>query len=186
MTAGRDGPNDQGGDGDPPEPDQGPARDRQAVLRFIERYASVMIDFGFARMPARVFVALLATDSGRLTAAELAELLHVSPAAISGAMRWLVQLNLASREREPGSRRHVYRVHDDVWYAASLRRDQLLAVWDRTLREGIEILGEDTPAGRRMAESMAYVEFLQEELPDLLHKWLKRRDVLRASWDEPS
>lgn len=164
----------------------GPARDPQVVLRFVERYASVLVDLGFSRMPARAFVALLTSDSGRLTAAELADQLHVSPAAVSGAMRWLVQLNLASREREPGSRRHVYRVHDDVWYAASLRRDQLLAVWDRTLREGIEILGEDTPAGRRMAESMAYVEFLQEELPDLLDKWLKRRDELRAAWDDPS
>jgi predicted transcriptional regulator len=186
MTAGRDGPNDQGGDGDPPEPDQGPARDRQAVLRFIERYASVMIDFGFARMPARVFVALLATDSGRLTAAELAELLHVSPAAISGAMRWLVQLNLASREREPGSRRHVYRVHDDVWYEASMRRDQMLTRWESTLREGVDVLGADTPAGRRMIESMAYVEFLQEELPALLVEWRKRRADLLADQGDDS
>jgi DNA-binding transcriptional regulator GbsR (MarR family) len=186
MTAGRgEGKSDgtgQRGDGRARRND--PARrDPGAVLRFVERYASVLVDFGFARMPARAFVALLATDSGRLTAAELAEVLHVSPAAISGAMRWLVQLNLASREREPGSRRHVYRVHDDVWYEASMRRDQMLARWDSTLHEGIEILGEDTPAGRRMAESMAYVEFLQEELPDLLDKWRKRRDELRASWD---
>jgi predicted transcriptional regulator len=158
-------------------------RDDRAVLSFVERYASVLVDFGFPRMPARAFVALLSTDSGRLSAAELAGVLHVSPAAISGAMRWLIQLNLASREREPGSRQHVYRVHDDVWYEASMRRDQMLTRWDTTLREGIEILGPDTPAGRRMAESMAYVEFLQEELPALLSSWRKRRDELRAEWE---
>lgn len=164
----------------------GVGRDPDAVLGFIERYAAVLIEFGFPRMPARVFVALLATDSGRLTAPQLAELLRVSPAAISGAMRWLIQLNLASREREPGSRRDVYRVHDDVWYAAAIRRDQMLVRWDSTLREGISVLGAETPAGRRMAESLAYVEFIEEELPAMLERWLTRRDELRARWAEES
>src|SRR5689334_8994349 len=91
-------------------------RDRQAVLRFIERFAASLTEAGFPKMPARVFAGLLATDSGRLTAAELADLLQVSPAAISGAVRYLAQVNLATREREPGSRRDYYQVHDDVWY----------------------------------------------------------------------
>lgn len=162
----------------------GSERDPDAVLAFIERYATVLTEAGFPRMPARVFVAMLATDSGRLTATQLGERLRVSPAAISGAMRYLIQLNLASREREPGSRRDVYRVHDDVWYEAAVRRDQMLARWDSSLREGIEVLGADTPAGRRMAESLEYVEFLLDELPGLLAKWRKRRDELRARWAE--
>jgi DNA-binding transcriptional regulator GbsR (MarR family) len=157
-------------------------RDIEAVLRFIERFASVLEEAGFARMPARVFVALLATDTGRLTAAELARLLQVSPAAISGAVRLLFQLNLASREREPGSRRDVYRVHDDVWYQAAVRRDQLFLRWESSLREGIETLGADTPAGRRLRESLAYIEFLAEELPAILAKWQKRRAELRERW----
>ena len=49
-------------------------------------------------MPARVFAALLASDSGRLTSAELSALLKVSPAAVSGAVRYLAQVNLVSRE----------------------------------------------------------------------------------------
>jgi DNA-binding transcriptional regulator GbsR (MarR family) len=57
------------------------------AARFIERFASVMEESGIPRMPARVFAALLATDSGRLTSSELAELLQVSPAAVSGAVR---------------------------------------------------------------------------------------------------
>jgi DNA-binding transcriptional regulator GbsR (MarR family) len=122
-------------------------------------------------MPARVFAGLLATDSGRLTAADLADLLRVSPAAISGAVRYLAQVNLASREREPGSRRDYYRVHDDVWYEAIARRDQVLARWERSLLEGIEVLGRHTAAGARMAETLAFFEFLQKELPALLQRW---------------
>ena len=50
---------------------------------------------------------LLATDTGRMTAAELAEALQVSPAAVSGAVRYLTQTNLVERAREPGSARRL-------------------------------------------------------------------------------
>ncbi len=49
------------------------------VARFIERFAGVLVEGGVPRMPARVFGALLCSDSGRMTAAELAEALQVSP-----------------------------------------------------------------------------------------------------------
>jgi DNA-binding transcriptional regulator GbsR (MarR family) len=158
-------------------------RDQRSVSAFIERFAGALTEAGFPRMPARVFAGLLATDSGRLTAADLANLLQVSPAAISGAVRYLAQVNLASREREPGSRRDYYRVHDDVWYEAIARRDQVLARWERSLREGIEVLGHATAAGARMAETLAFFEFLQKELPPLLRKWreLKIKLQLRRS-----
>jgi DNA-binding transcriptional regulator GbsR (MarR family) len=154
-------------------------RDPEAVLRFIERYASGLAEAGMARMPARVFVALLATDSGRLTAAELAELLRVSPAAISGAVRYLATVNLVSREREPGSRRDYYRVHDDAWYDAALHRERLLVRWEESTREGIEVLGSDTPAGERLTETLAFYEFIQDEIPALLARWRQRRSELR-------
>jgi DNA-binding transcriptional regulator GbsR (MarR family) len=111
-------------------------RDPEAVSRFVERFAAVLSDAGVPRMPARVFAALLATDSGRLTAAELAEQLRASPAAISGAVRYLIPLNLVSREREPGSRRDHYRVHDDVWYESVAHRERVMALWESRLREG--------------------------------------------------
>src|SRR5579864_9755197 len=85
------------------------------LFGYIERFASVLVAAGIPPMPARVFVALLVTDSGRLTAAELAEVLRVSPAAVSGAVRYLTLLNLVHKERVPGSRRDYYRMPDDVW-----------------------------------------------------------------------
>ncbi|MFB9908250.1 GbsR/MarR family transcriptional regulator [Allokutzneria oryzae] len=152
----------------------------EAFLRFVERFAAVLAEGGWPRMPARVFVCLLAVDSGRLTAAELAETLRVSPAAISGAVRYLVQVNLASRERDPGSRRDVYRIHDDVWYEAAVSKDKALTRWEASLREGIGVLGEDSPAGRRMTETLEFFEFVQQELPNLLDRWRELRDELRA------
>src|SRR5215468_2405986 len=91
-------------------------RDEQAVGPFIERFASVLVEAGIPPMPARVFSALLVTDSGRLTAAELTELLGASPAAISGAVRYLEHVGMIGRQREPGSRRDVYLLRNDLWY----------------------------------------------------------------------
>lgn len=132
-------------------------------------------------MPARVFAALLAQDSGTMTATELVARLHVSPAAISGAVRYLVQVNLASRESAPGSRREHYRVHSEVWYEAMARKDRVLEQCERSLREGLDAVGRDTPAGARIAETLNFFEFLQEEMLPLLEKWRARKSSNRPS-----
>ena len=144
------------------------------MLRFVERFAAMLSQAGFARMPARVFVVLLVTDSGSLTAAELAATLQVSPAAISSAVRYLIQLGLTSREREPGSRRDRYRVPDDVWYEVVRVREQATARWLPALQDGIEALGAGTPAADRLAETADFFEFFNKQGPELLAKWHER------------
>jgi DNA-binding transcriptional ArsR family regulator len=141
------------------------------VSRFIERFAGVLIDGGVPRMPARVFGALLCADSGRMTAAELAETLRVSPAAVSGAVRYLVQVGLIERVREPGSRRDVYSLGSDPWYEALYRREPVIGRWERARPDGVAAVGPDSPAGHRLQESAAFFAFLADELPGLLARW---------------
>ncbi|MFE2228911.1 GbsR/MarR family transcriptional regulator [Streptomyces kronopolitis] len=162
----------------------GPARDDEAVAQFVERFAAQLVDAGMQRMSARVFACLLASDSGVLTSAELGERLQVSPAAVSGAIRYLSQVDMVSREREPGSRRDRYRVHSDQWYEALARRDNVLTRWEGTLREGVVSLGEDSPAGRRIGETLVFFEFLQTELTGLLQRWREHRDRMRAELED--
>jgi len=150
-------------------------RDAQAVQQFIERFASALVDAGVPRMPALVFVALLATDSGRLTADELAAQLQVSRAAISGAVRYLTHVGMLHRERQPGSRREHYVLQDDTWYELVARREQLLDRWIASTRAGVQALGETSPAGARLAESLAFFEFVRQEMPALLARWRARR-----------
>ena len=147
------------------------ARDGAAVRQFVKRFASLLADAGMPRMPARIFAALLTTDSSRLTAEELAGLLQVSPAAVSGGVRYLVQVGLVSRETEPGSRRHVYRMPENVWHEVLRVRDQIMMRWADAMRGGAEVLGAGTPAGARLAESAMYFEFISKELPALLDRW---------------
>ena len=158
--------------------DPGP-RESGAVGRFVERFASVLVEAGIPRMPARVFAALLATDSGKLTAAELAERLQASPAAVSGGVRYLIGVGMVSREAEPGSRRHHYRVPDNVWDEVVTGRDRLMARWTSVLREGVELLGQDTPAGARLADSVQYFEFVSAELPRVMARWQEHKAALR-------
>jgi DNA-binding transcriptional regulator GbsR (MarR family) len=158
-----------------PASDDAMTRDPAAVSRFIEGFAQAFVEAGMPRIASRIFVALVATDSGRLTAAELAEQLRASPAAISGGVRYLVHVNLVSRGREPGSRRDHYRVDNDVWYQTIMQRDQLLARWTASLSEGADVLGADTPAGARFAESVEFFEFMQRELRLMSERWDKYR-----------
>jgi predicted transcriptional regulator len=156
-------------------------RDDEAVYRFIERFSSVLSEAGFPRMPARVFVALLTSDSGLLTAAEIARLLQASPAAVSGGVRYLIQVGLVSSEREPGSRRHRYRLPDHVWHEIMAVRDRMFSRWARVLQDGIEVLGPGTPAGSRMADTARYFEFLQAEMYLLLDRWREREAAYQAA-----
>ncbi len=146
------------------------------MSRFVEAFAAELVEAGMQRMAARVFAALLASDAGAMTSAELGEQLQVSPAAVSGAVRYLSQVHMVSREREPGSRRERYRVHSDQWYEALTNRDAVLKRWQHTLGVGLEGLGTETPGGQRIAETLAFFEYLEGELTLLMERWREQRD----------
>lgn len=150
-------------------------RDRQAVAEFIERFGAALVDAGVPQMPALVFVALLVADSARLSAEELAAQLRVSPAAISGAVKYLMHIGLVRRERQPGSRRHYYVLQDPTWYELVARREQILDRWIADTRAGVDAVGAATPAGRRLAESLDFFEFLREEMSAMLARWRRRQ-----------
>jgi DNA-binding transcriptional regulator GbsR (MarR family) len=146
-------------------------RDTAAVERFVESFASALVDAGIPRMPALVFVAVLASDDGRLTADQLMTQLQVSRAAVSGAVQYLAHVGLLRRERQPASRREHYALQNETWYELVARREQILDRWIATSRDGVQALDPTTPAGRRVAESLAFFEFLRQELPALLARW---------------
>ncbi|MET9912089.1 MarR family transcriptional regulator [Streptomyces sp. NPDC006476] len=151
-------------------------RDTEAVSKFVESFAAQLVEAGMQRMPARVFAALLSSDAGVMTSSELGEQLRISPAAVSGAVRYLTMTHMVSREREPGSRRERYRVHGDQWYEALTNREAIIKRWEGALREGVTSLGPDTPAGRRMAETLAFFEFVESEVAEMMERWRVHRE----------
>jgi DNA-binding transcriptional regulator GbsR (MarR family) len=141
------------------------------VGRFVERFSALLVEGGMPRMPARAFSRLLAEDSGRMTAGEIADALDVSPAAVSGAVRYLVHVGMVVRTRERGERRDTYLVHDDVWGEMYTQQASLLRRWIEAADEGAASLGLDRPAGRRLAETRDFFAFMHAELPGLIGRW---------------
>ncbi|MFE7411719.1 GbsR/MarR family transcriptional regulator [Streptomyces laurentii] len=160
--------------------DTAPQADAETA-RFMERFASELTQAGMQRMASRVFAALLVSEEGAMTSAELSERLRISPAAVSGAIRYLSQVDLVGREHVPGSRRDRYVLHNHIWYETFLRRDQLLSRWGKLLRDGSEIVGPDTAAGHRVAETAEFFDFLHDEMNRVLDRWKARKDAERTA-----
>lgn len=128
----------------------------EKISPFVERFAADLTEAGMQRMASRVFACLLASEEGALTSAELSERLQASPAAISGAVRYLAQVNMISRQRDPGSRRERYLLHHDVWYSTLLNRDNLMTRWRATLHTGARAIGEDTPGDAASTKARSF------------------------------
>ena len=151
------------------------AADAATVQSVIERFSALMVTSGVGRMPARVYAALLVSENGRLTAGELAATLQISPAAVSGAVRYLIGVGMVERHRPIGTRRDEYALAGDNWYEVFMNREPLLQMWSDVTRAGSVALGEDTPAGRRMAETAEFFAFMLVELDAVLARWQQRR-----------
>ncbi|SFO70369.1 MarR family protein [Geodermatophilus dictyosporus] len=156
--------------------------ERIVLLRFVERFALVLREAGMPPMPARVLAYALADDADRYTAGDLARGLDVSPAAISGAVRQLVQVGLLTRQREPGTRSDLYVLDDrDLWSRFMASELQALQRFVTAAEDGIEVLGLDRPGGRRLAETRDFLAFLHAELSDAVARWPAERDRRAAA-----
>ena len=113
-------------------------------------------------MMARVLACLLINGAGGLTVAELTQRLQVSPASVSHAIAWLEPLELVHRERT--ARRDRYLIDDDLWYRAWLVGTRSIALWAETARQGVEILGAQTPEGAHLARATRFFELVSHDM----------------------
>ena len=149
---------------------------------FVENMAMFLGDWGFPRMAGRVLMTLMAADEGRLTAGELAQRLGVSAAAISGAVRYLQQLQLVVRSPVPGSRSDVYEVPEGSWYAASIVKGGLYRKLAELSDRGVQAIGgaDSSVGARRVAEMRDFFSFLDREVGSLLEQWLAERGTTES------
>jgi DNA-binding transcriptional regulator GbsR (MarR family) len=143
--------------------------------RYVERMGAALSDAGLQRLPSRVFAALTSDDDGRMTSAELVDTLRVSPASVSGAVRYLAQIGFLHRERERGGRRDVYVVDDDAWLQAMLREDQVYAPMVAALDDALRDLPEGSPSRHRLLLMREFLVFVGGEMDGIAQRWLARR-----------
>ena len=161
-----------------------PARSEEEVRLFVERLGSALTDAGMARLPARAFAAMLADEDGRMTSAELADVLEVSPASVSGAVRYLSQVLFLHREREPGTRRDVYVVREDAWHDAIVNMRRTYAPIQAAIASGVEAVGgPGTQAGERLSTSADFLDFIADERTANAQRWEDKQKALRSRAD---
>ncbi|MGC4865361.1 helix-turn-helix domain-containing protein [Micromonospora sp. DT53] len=138
-------------------------RDAQAVADYEQAFTTVLMASGLNKMGARVLTSLFLTDSGSLTASELAQRLQVSPASISKAITFLESQSLVRRERDE-RRRDRYVIDDELFYQATIAsaraNDHLVA----TARQGVALLGAHTPAAARLENIARFLDFISESI----------------------
>ena len=144
-------------------------RDAAAVGQFEQRFTEALVQMGMPRMISRVFTCLMTADSGSMTSAELVRRLRVSPASISKAMGVLEDQRLVRRERD--GRRELYIVDDDAWYRATIASAFTNNVFAEAALDGAEILGPDTPAGARLADTGRFLKHFGEDLLRRAEYW---------------
>ena len=137
-------------------------RDPAAVGQLEQQLTEVLALMGTPRMMSRVLTCLMMTDSGSMTSAELVRRLRVSAASISKAIGVLEDLQLVRREKD--GRRERYIVDDDVWYRATIASGRTNAVFAQVVLNGAEVLGPDTPAGARLADTGRFLKQFTEDL----------------------
>ena len=158
---------------DQPIPEEG--RSNSDIRHFIERFALVLAAAGMQRMAARAFAALLVSESGTLTAREFADLLQVSPAAVSSSVRYLENARMARRARRPGERTDHWTLGGDTWYEAVGTRTDVIDGLAAALDDGLAVVPPGSEAAERIAEMRDFFAFLGEEMPALMERWREHR-----------
>ncbi|MFF4876962.1 MULTISPECIES: MarR family transcriptional regulator [unclassified Micromonospora] len=154
-------------------------RDEEAVRRFVEHFALTFSDMGVPRMPSRVLAALLVAEEPGLTAAQISERLGVSPAAVSGAVRYLIHVGMAVREPAPGSRRDLYKAAESRTYTSMIRGGIYTRFAD-VVHEGVVAVGADeSSASARLGELRDFFLFVQDVMSDAAERWEKNYDERR-------
>ncbi|MEU6348690.1 helix-turn-helix domain-containing protein [Streptomyces sp. NPDC047072] len=158
-------------------PLEGDGRDVEAVRAYEESFTTLLMQQGLPKMMSRVLVCLYTSDAGSLTASELARHLEVSPASISKAITLLESQGLIRRERDE-RRRERYVVDNDVWYQGMIASARGHAQMAETARQGVSLLGPDSPAAVRLENIARFVDFVGESM---IRAAEQARDILFAT-----
>ncbi|MEU7584520.1 helix-turn-helix domain-containing protein [Streptomyces sp. NPDC041068] len=142
---------------------QAHGRDAEAVRAYEEVFTTVVMASGMPKMMSRVLACLTLTDSGSLTAAELAQRLQVSPASISKAVAFLDSQGFVRRERDE-RRRERYVVDDDIWYRSMMASARSMAQVVETAQEGVRVFVPGTPTATRLENIARYLDFVSESI----------------------
>jgi len=124
------------------------AKDLQA---WVERAAGFFFNvYGLPPITGRILSWLMVCDPPEQSAAGIAKAIGASRASLTTNMRLLTASGLVNRRMRPGERTAYYRVDDDAWEQVLRRRFASIAAFREITKEGLAMLGPETPRARRV------------------------------------
>jgi DNA-binding transcriptional ArsR family regulator len=157
-----------------------------AELAFVEQLGRYFArQYSVPPMTGRVAGWLMICDPPQPTAAEIAAALGASRSAIGSAVTMLESWGLVRLSRPPGQRADRIAMRAEYWERNMDPPDEYVALAGLA-RTGLAAIGDASPARRaRLAELVAFAEFLAERMPALAAEWRERREALRAAGELP-
>ncbi|MCX6363231.1 MAG: MarR family transcriptional regulator [Actinobacteria bacterium] len=144
--------------------------------RLVEEFGLLYEQMGGTRMGGRVSGYLLMCDPPVQSLTRIAEALGVSKAAVSGAVRSLLQLGVVERVSEPGRRGDSYRAlpgQMDTMLGLNHVRT-LHALLDRGLASVAD--RDQTHSNYAlMSDLRRFSAFLETEIPGVIERWERRQ-----------
>ena len=141
--------------------------------------------YGYPPMVGRLIGYLAVCDPPAQTIAELADALLASRSGITNAVRFLEATRVVRRSRAAGER--VDRIQVDLSSPQAMGMDvtEYEDLRD-VMREGLDVVRGAPPERQAiLLETIAFAEFLIEEIPKLQQKWEAHRTSLVASGQLP-
>ena len=148
-------------------------RERAREQRLLaEEFGLLSEGMGGTRMAGRVAAWLLLSDPPVQSLTEIASALEVSKAAVSTAVRSLLQGGQVERVSEPGRRGDYYR-------SRATRNDAVLQLehiqaMGRLVRRSLQLVADkdQTQSNYALLHEMGdFIAFLETEVPGLLERW---------------
>ncbi|SER72401.1 hypothetical protein SAMN05443377_10794 [Propionibacterium cyclohexanicum] len=162
------------------------AADRGGIDDFVANFGALMAASGMPGLTGHVFALLLAAPDAQLTARQIGESLHISPAAVSGATKYLADVGITRRLRVPGSRQVMHALVNEDWYDILLTRNNVMEATRSLLLAGCQAAGgPDTRAGRRLWLNAELFKRLGAALGETMEKWRAERPGILAQLPRP-
>ena len=153
--------------------------ERQAA--FVEEMGQYLASVGMTPMSGRMLAWMLICDPVEQTAADLADNLHASRGAISGAARSLETAGFIRRSRRRGDRREYFSIPPGAMRNLLAGAGQIYHRMTVIAAHGVGVVADLPPESReRIEEFHDFVAFVEQVFPRLFQRYMDERDQARA------
>lgn len=131
---------------------------------------------GFPPVVGRIMGLLFVANQPHLTFEEIIENLNISKSATSNALNLLLQMRLIEYTTFSGDRKRYFSALLENWHQEVVAKMNSILAFSSLLRQANELRGDSNPEmSNKVLERIEFMEFLSQEVPVLLEKWLKTR-----------